>query len=497
MTTLDADKTVASSSQQTFQPESGASAQPHVAILGAGPAGAAAALSLTRGRQAKVTVIERGTDVGGNAGSFQIEGIWCDHGSHRLHPVAEARVLDDIKDMLGEELLTRPRHGRILLQKRWIHFPLKPVDLLLRLPKKFTASLAFDTLRKFLPSAPPEDENFATVLHRGLGPTMSQAFYYPYVRKLWGLEPKELAVKLAERRVSGSSVAKILQKIARQIPGLKSETTGVFYYPQKGFGQITEGLHQSAKEHGADFLLGANITKIHREGDRITGVSYEKQEKSHQVATDSVWSTLPISALVRMITPAPPPEIIEAASNIRFRGMILIYLVLEQDQFTEYDAHYFPELSIPISRMSEPKNYTGADQPRGCTVLCAELPSDPQELEWGLSDTELGTRFCGWLASVGLPVTAPIRKVVTRRLRQAYPVYDRNYETHFNVMDEWLNGLNGLLTFGRQGLFAHDNTHHAMTMAYAASDCFGPGGEFDWDRWADYRQEFESHVVED
>jgi hypothetical protein len=32
--------------------------------------------------------------------------------------------------------------------------------------------------------------------------------------------------------------------------------------------------------------------------------------------------------------------------------MILIYLVLEQDQFTEYDAHYFPEEAIPMSRMS-------------------------------------------------------------------------------------------------------------------------------------------------
>ena len=64
-------------------------------------------------------------------------------------------------------------------------------------------------------------------------------------------------------------------------------------------------------------------------------------------------------------------------------------------------------------------------------------------------------------------------------------------------MDEWLNGLTGLLTYGRQGLFAHDNTHHAMEMAYAASDCLGANGEFDRRRWAVYRREFEAHVVED
>src|SRR5438128_12007748 len=84
-----------------------------IAILGAGPAGVTAALGLARSANAEVTVLERSELVGGNAGSFLLEGIWCDHGSHRLHPVAEPRVLDEVKALLGEDLLWRPRHGRI------------------------------------------------------------------------------------------------------------------------------------------------------------------------------------------------------------------------------------------------------------------------------------------------------------------------------------------------------------------------------------------------
>src|SRR5262245_43763745 len=93
--------------------------RPRVAILGAGPAGVTAALGLARNANAEVTVLEKRDVVGGNAGSFLLEGVWCDHGSHRLHPVAEPRVLDEIKSLLGEDLLWRPRHGRIRLQNKW------------------------------------------------------------------------------------------------------------------------------------------------------------------------------------------------------------------------------------------------------------------------------------------------------------------------------------------------------------------------------------------
>ena len=55
-----------------------------------------------------------------------------------------------------------------------------------------------------------------------------------------------LAVTLAERRVSGSSVGKILGKMLRMLPGLRSPTTGRFYYPRKGFGQISEAMADAA-----------------------------------------------------------------------------------------------------------------------------------------------------------------------------------------------------------------------------------------------------------
>jgi len=94
-------------------------------------------------------------------------------------------------------------------------------------------------------------------------------------------------------------------------------------------------------------------------------------------------------------------------------------------------------------------------------------------------------------------VRAPIRAVTVRRLAQAYPIYTRSYREHFDRIDQWVASVDNLLTFGRQGLFAHDNTHHTLSMAYAAAACLSDEGTLDRGRWREHRREFESHVVED
>jgi protoporphyrinogen oxidase len=163
-----------------------------VVILGGGPAGVGGAYALRRGGRANVTLIEQNDRPGGNSGSFEIAGQRVDFGSHRLHPACEADVMADIRSLLGDDLLTRPRHGRIHLRKRWIHFPLKPIDLLVHLDRAFAAGTLRDML--FKSKAPANgEESFASVLRANLGPTICDEFYFPYARKIWGREPGELS----------------------------------------------------------------------------------------------------------------------------------------------------------------------------------------------------------------------------------------------------------------------------------------------------------------
>ncbi len=473
---------------------------PHIAILGAGPAGVGAAFKLAKEKKAKVSVFELNNTVGGNSGSFAHKGLYLDYGSHRLHPSCDPEILNDIRELLGEELLIRPRHGRIRLQNRWIHFPLQPLDLLIKLPLNFSLGVAIDTLFKLFPTLPTSNgssDTFESVLRKQLGKTICRQFYFPYVKKIWGIPPSKISKVQAQKRISANSFSKMVRKIFLKSKNRSMDGKPFFYYPRYGYGQISEALYHAACMNNAQFIFNARVKLVRLKENGAFTVGYEKNGDWHTMEADHVWSTLPISLLINSLVPQPPGYVLAAAEKIKLRAMILIYLFLDQPQFTEFDAHYFPGPDIPITRLSEPKNYSNASEPKEKTALCAELPANVNDTTWQMKDAELGRLVLKSLNAAGIPVKTKVTELLVRRIRHAYPIYERGYEKHFEITDKYLNNIPSLLSFGRQGLFVHDNTHHALYMAYKAIECLDQSGNFDKNLWHQYRKIFESHVVED
>lgn len=465
-----------------------------IIILGAGPAGLGAAYRLARRDGFDVTVIERGATVGGNAGSFELAGMQVDYGSHRLHPSCAPEILTDIQNMLGDALLDRPRHGRIRLRGRWVHFPLKPADLAMHLPPSFLMGVAMDSVGKL--GSRGEADTFAAVLRQGLGSTICNDFYFPYARKIWGVDPETLDAEQARRRVSAGSLMKMVRKALNSVPGFKKKGGGRFFYPKHGYGAIAEGYRKSAETTGARFHMRTSVAGIETSAGRVRTVNITGPAGTERLEVEQALSTIPVSQLARLIQPAAPAAVQAAACSLQFRSMILIYLVLGVEQFTEFDAHYFPDADILITRLSEPKNY-GLEANPGRTVLCAELPCSVDDAVWRASDSELGNIVTRSLEQAGLTVRCPVLEVASRKLPQAYPIYTRGYQKSFEQVDRWLDGIEGLVTFGRQGLFAHDNTHHALAMAYALDGCLRDDGSLNREAWTACRHDFQKHVVED
>jgi protoporphyrinogen oxidase len=455
-----------------------------VVILGGGPAGLAAAWRLAaRGRS--VVVLERGDHVGGLAASFEVGGVRVDHGSHRLHPSAAPEVLGALSGLLRGDLQRRTRNGRINISGRFVAFPPRPADLVAHFPPSFTAGLVRDALTR--PLRRPRADTFAEVVRASLGPTLADRFYAPYVSKIWGLPPDELAGELARKRVSARGPRDLLARVLR--PARRRE----FLYPRRGFGEISERLADAAIAAGATIRLGVEATRV------ASGTDGVVVDGSDGTRVDAAWafSTLPVSVFARIVSPAPPPEVATAAASLRSRGLVLVYLQLEQPRFTEFDAHYFPERGIVSSRISEPKNYRdSADDPQRRTVLCAEVPATAGDARWQSSDADLVATVVDDIARAGLPDARPAGFVV-RRLPHVYPVYDLGYAASLRTVESWLASCARVLTFGRHARFAYDNSHHGIAMGWAAGAALGSDARLDSTSWEAAVAASGHHVVED
>lgn len=491
-------------------------------VLGAGPAGIGAA---HRAAQAgmDVTVVERLDAVGGAARSIDVAGVACDLGSHRLHRAIDPVILARLRELLGSDLQERQRRGRIRLGGRWLPFPLRPVATLAALAPGFALSAGLDAVTAPLRRATVD--TFDGVVRAGLGATMADRFYGPYARKLWGMEPTAISGDQARRRIGAATPGAVMARILRGA----DPSNRTFLYPRRGFGQTWEALAGAAVAAGARLALATTVTAVASDPDGVTvtttptaaddgrdvpGAQPRGRSLGGQpgpgadrhvttIRARRVWSTLPLPLLARLHDPSPSPEVVTAARALRTRAMLLVYVVLDVDRWTDHDAHYLPEAWTPITRISEPKNYRdgypGPDDPGdppGRTILCAELPCEVGDRYWQAGDVDLARLVTDTIARAGLSCPEPVA-VTTRRLRNAYPVTPVGYEVDLAVVDAWAASRPNLLTFGRQGLFVHDNSHHALAMAWAAGDALDVDGTFDAAAWDRARAGFADHVVED
>ncbi len=464
-----------------------------ITILGAGPAGLWTALSLLeRSGNYEVTVIEKEDTPGGITASFQHKGITFDYGSHRLHPVTRPDIMEKIREMLGSDLLCRPRNGRIMLEGRFISFPLKPLDLVFQLPLSFSLGVVFDSISAIF-RRKREGTDFEDTLLSGLGRTISTRFYFPYARKLWGLPPRELSPVQARKRIASGTIRKMIGKALCSFTK-NSGGTGFFYYPRHGFGQITLEAASRIVEQGSRIIYSTEAVSVTPPFRGECGVVVTSD--GNKIESDFIFSTIPVSDLIKLLKPVAPEQVLKAAEELSFRSMVFCFLEVAGTQYTPFDAHYFPGTDICFSRLSEPKNYSLSDEPSGRTGLCFEIPCSHFDETWKLGDKAVLARVLCDLKKTDLPEPEVVSCTVRRR-SNVYPVYNLGFSSRIDVVEKFMSECSNLVSLGRQGLFLHDNTHHTIEMGIAAADCLSPELEWDRERWRVYRRLFDSHVVVD
>lgn len=460
-----------------------------VVVVGGGPTGLAASVGAAAAGH-DVVLIERSHQWGGMAASLEVSGQRVDLGSHRLHPAASDRVMGQLRDLLGDDLQTRTRNGRILIGGRWVRFPLSPVDMAKHLPPAFVAAAVRDTLLS--PFRTPQADTYAEVVRAGLGPATLEWFYGPFARKLWGRSADDLHGEIARRRIAVSSPRRLIAKLVKA----RREGPPVFLYPKHGYGQVVDELVAAATSAGVELLEGASVQRVDPGAPAELVVDVDGDER--RLTADRVFWTAAPHHLAAVVPGSP--ELHEPTH----RAMVLAFLTLDVDRFTPFDAHYLPGLDLLAARVSEPKNYRDGEDPAGQTVLCAEIVCDPGDDIWTADPAALGQRVLHELLEAGIrddDASAPrLVDVTVERLPAVYPVIGPDDLEPLRELTEWSQSLDGIAVFGRQGLVVADNLHHVLDMAADAVACLADEtSSMQWnaERWAEALVRFDQHVVED
>ncbi len=424
-------------------------------ILGAGPAGLAAGYYLTRAGL-PVTLIEAAREPGGYARTYQHGPFRYDAGAHRFHD-KEGEITCDVQELMGDELLQVHSPSQIYWDRRFLDFPLSPVNVARRIGPLTLAHSGVDLLLARIFARKKEHTNFADNAYHRYGKTIADAFLIGYSEKLWGVKAQQLMPEVSGGRLKGLSARTMLYELLRGKEEKTEHLDGSFYYPRQGYGQIADRL---ARAIGPEHIrTKCEITKLAHDGVKITSVELNGSER---VAPERVINTLAPTQLLKLLEPAPPSHILDLAKSLRFRDLILVALFLNRPRVSRNASIYFPSREIPFTRLYEPKNRSIELAPPKQTCVVVEIPCFTHDELWARSDNDLTTLVASHLAKTNLIQSGELIEGKVHRLKMAYPVLELGKDKVVAELREYLMRYTNLYTIGRAGKFEYTHVHDLL-----------------------------------
>jgi protoporphyrinogen oxidase len=434
-----------------------------VLVLGAGPAGLTAALHLAqRGR--RVRVLEREDLVGGLARTEERDGFRFDLGGHRFftkHPEVQALW----EEILGDELIVRPRLSRIRYDGRMFAYPLDALDVVRNLGALELSRALGSYLRARASTG--ETDTFEEWVTRRFGRRLYEMFFSTYTEKVWGVPGSELRAEWAAQRIRGLSFGKAARAAFKGVPddasGSLRSLVGEFHYPRLGPGQMWEAMRDRVEALGGEVLTGTPATSLHVEEGRVVGVS--TPDTTYECS--DVISSLPLATIVGTASPGVPASVAVAASGLRYRDFLTVALILDgPDPFPDTWI-YVHEPGVRVARIQNFRAWSPAMVPDP-TASCIGLEYFCFEGDdlWRTDDSTLVELAARELDTLGLGGGVRAGHVV--RVPHAYPIYDATYAARVSVLRAWVDSVRGLQQIGRNGLHRYNNLDHSMLTAARA-----------------------------
>jgi protoporphyrinogen oxidase len=447
-------------------------------IIGAGPAGLTTAYELSQlGVQS--TILEADTVVGGISRTVNHRGYRFDIGGHRFF--SKVPFINELwQDMLGEQLLLRPRLSRIHYDGHFFAYPLKAVNALRGLGIGETALVGLSYAKaKVAPSLP--ETTFEQWVSNRFGWRLHKIFFKTYTEKVWGMPCSQISAEWATQRIRNLSLKEVLRN-AFHADGRSKDgqiiTTLIeqFHYPRFGPGMMWERFESSLRDRGVETIFDRRVDKIWHHQGRVECIGVRCGTGSMmELPADQFVSSMPLRSAIESLDPPPPDEVLQAAAGLRYRDFITVILIVGRERVFPDNWIYIHSPEIKMGRIQNYKNWSPDMVPDPSkTSLGLEYFVSEHDDMWSWSDDrliQLGIEEC---VRLGFIEPDEVQDGTVVRMKKAYPVYDQARTGNVAVVRDYLDGLENLQVVGRNGQHRYNNMDHSMlTGLYAARNVVG------------------------
>ncbi len=434
-----------------------------ILILGGGLTGLSAGYVLTKAGL-KVKVFESDSSVGGLSKTIIHNGFRFDLGGHRFF-TKDRELNNFVKELMGKELISVPRKSKIYMQNKYFDYPLKPLNAIFGLGISTTIEILFDYAAERIKNLIREPQNISLEdwVVGNFGRKMFNIYFKEYSEKVWGIECSMISAEWVAQRIRGLSLASAVKNAffklnGKDVPSL----VDFFLYPQLGIGRISDRLKEDIEAGNNSVLTDSRIERINHSDFKVESIVINNRKQFVEENGIEFISSIPITKLVKMLHPAPPENILTAASKLRFRDLVIVAVTINRKRATDQTWIYIPEQKIPFGRLHEPTNWSEKMAPEGKTIIVAEFFSFKGEGIWSKSDEELTAITVENLENMGFVKKHEIIGSAVVRVPNAYPLFEIGYKERCDEIYEYLGRFKNLHITGRSGMFRYYNMDHAI-----------------------------------
>jgi protoporphyrinogen oxidase len=442
-----------------------------VIILGAGLAGLSCGYELVR-HGLDVTLIEKENEVGGLAKSFQKGKFTYDLGPHRFHS-EKTSLIEHIKEILDNEIVIKKRKSEIFLKNHYFEYPLRTANIIAKMPLPTLIKIFYDYFKTQVKirCKDSSDNSFEDWVTNRFGKTLYEIFFKEYTEKTWGLQCSEISSDYAAQRITLLNLWDAVIKSIFKTKNTPRTYVSQFYYPREGgIGEIAKKYQEKIAQQGGKIFLGSHIKSIQVSDGGVQSVIFESKGTRHSENYDYVCSTIPMTELTSLITPQDDNEVKQACSELFFRSIVFVYLIINRPRLSDNHWIYIPERRFLSNRISEFKNFNEDSSPPRKTMICSEITCFCGDRIWNMNNERLVDRVTEDLVQLGLIGENEVEDYFIYKMEHAYPIYDLYYQEHLGVMRNFLNRFENLYYFGRNALFRYNNMDHSVEMGLTVAE---------------------------